>query len=43
VFLRPGDTLKGGTTDPSMVFSVVSRQIADLYGNLTNPLGFQFQ
>jgi hypothetical protein len=43
VFLRPGDTLKGGTTAASMVFSVVSRQIADLYGNLTNPLGFQFQ
>lgn len=43
VFLRPGDSLKGSTTDASMVFSVVSRQIADLYGNLTNPLGFQFQ
>ena len=43
VFLRPGDVLRGATTNASMVFSVVSRQIADLYGNLTNPLGFQFQ
>ena len=43
VFLRPGDDLKGSTTDASMVFSVVTRQVADLYGNLTTPLGFSFQ
>ena len=41
VFLRTGDSLTisvGSTTDAT----VNVRQIADLYGNLVNPLGFTF-
>jgi len=45
VFLRPGDSLR--TVHPSATADVVTtvtyRQIADLYGNLTQPTGFTFQ
>ena len=45
VFLRPGDTLR--TNHPSATADVVTtisyRQVADLYGNLTQPTGFTFQ
>lgn len=41
VFLRSGDTLKGTCTTPSsMTLDVWYRNIADVNGNLTNPLGF---
>ena len=45
VFLRPGDELR--TNHPSATANVVTtiayRQVADLYGNLTQPTGFTFQ
>ena len=45
VFLRPGDELR--TNHPSATAAVTStiayRQVADLYGNLTQPTGFTFQ
>lgn len=45
VFLRPGDDLR--TNHPSATADVVTtisyRQVADLYGNLTQPNGFTFQ
>lgn len=45
VFLRPGDVLR--TNHPSATADVVTtisyRQVADLYGNLTQPTGFTFQ
>jgi hypothetical protein len=45
VFLRPGDVLR--TNHPSATASVITtisyRQVADLYGNLTQPTGFTFQ
>jgi len=42
VFLRPGESLRTNHTG-TVVTTLQYRQIADLYGNLTNPLGFQFQ
>lgn len=45
VFLRPGDELR--SNHPSATANVVTtisyRQVADLYGNLTQPTGFTFQ
>ena len=45
VFLRPGDVLR--TNHPSATADVTTtisyRQVADLYGNLTQPTGFTFQ
>lgn len=45
VFLRPGDSLR--TNHPSATANVTTtiayRQVADLYGNLTQPTGFTFQ
>lgn len=40
VFLRSGDSLKGSTSAANMVMDVWYRQIADINGNLVNPLGF---
>ena len=42
VFLRSGDELKQTTDTDRMVFSTWYRQIADVNGNLVNPLGFSF-
>jgi len=42
VFLRSGDTLRV-TASLSQTVDVWFRQIADVYGNLTNPLGFVSQ
>jgi len=39
VFLRSGDTLISNVTNGGSI-SVSYRQIADVYGNLVNPLGF---
>lgn len=43
VFIRPGETLRTNQTGASVVTTLNYRQIADLYGNLSDPLGFQFQ
>lgn len=47
VFLRPGDSLRVNVTgiDPNEFFGlcVTFRQIADVYGNISNPIGFQSQ
>jgi hypothetical protein len=40
VFLNAGDTLRGFTNDIQCVLDVWYRQIADVNGNLVNPLGF---
>ena len=40
IFLRAGDSLRGTSAASSVGMNVVTRQIADLSGNLTNPLGF---
>lgn len=40
VYLRSGDTLKGRTAAASETMNVWYRQIADVSGNLVNPLGF---
>lgn len=42
VFLRAGDSLIARSGDDSAVLSVWYRQIADVNGNLVNPLGFTF-
>ena len=42
VFLRSGDTLQITTNQPSATIVATTRQIADLNGNLVNPLGFSF-
>mgnify|MGYP005732895471 CR=1 FL=1 len=39
IYLRAGDSLRG-TANPFAQLQVYSRQIADIAGNLTNPLGF---
>ena len=39
VYLRAGDSLRG-TAGLASVLNVFTRQIADISGNLTNPLGF---
>ena len=40
VFLRAGDTLSANNNDATRFLNVWYRQIADVYGNLVNPLGF---
>ena len=40
VFLRSGDTLFGVTTNADTTMSVNYRQIADVYGSLTQPTGY---
>lgn len=42
VFLRSGDSLVARTNGASIVLNVWYRQIADVNGNLVNPLGFTF-
>lgn len=42
VFLRAGDSLRGTSTANVDTIDVSYRQIADVNGNLTNPLGFTF-
>ena len=42
VFLRAGDTLTGSSQSGSYPLNVWYRQIADVNGNLINPLGFTF-
>ena len=43
VFIRPGQALRTNHTGTSVVTTLSYRQIADLYGNLSNPSGFTFQ
>lgn len=43
VFLRAGDSVTQATSATSVVMNTVSRQIADVNGNLVNPLGFVSQ
>ena len=40
VFLRAGDTLRGRVYNAAARLNVIYRQIADVSGNLVNPLGF---
>ena len=40
VFLRAGDSLRGTTNIATLVLSAITYQIADISGNLTNPIGF---
>ena len=42
VFLRSGDTLEGVSATGGTTIDVWYRQIADVNGNLVNPLGFTF-
>lgn len=42
VFLRAGDSLIASSSTTNMRLDVVWRQIADVNGNLVNPLGFTF-
>ena len=42
VFLRSGDSLKASTSNADVKLDTVYRQIADINGNLVNPLGFSF-
>ena len=42
VFLRSGDSLTATTTSDRVILFANYRQIADVYGNLENPLGFTF-
>ena len=42
VFVRSGDTVTGNTAAATNSLFVNYRQIADLNGNLVNPLGFSF-
>lgn len=43
VFLRAGDSLTGNTSNTSSQLDISWRQIADVNGNVTNPLGFVSQ
>lgn len=43
VFLRAGDSLKATSSHVDTTIDVWYRQIADVNGNLVNPLGFTFQ
>lgn len=43
VFLRPGEQLRSNNTGAATCITLNYRQIADLYGNLKDPLGFTFQ
>ena len=40
VYLRAGDTLQGNSSASTVTMNVLSRQIASINGELTNPLGF---
>lgn len=40
VFVRSGDIVRASTTDAASIIDVWYRQIADVYGNLTQPLGY---
>jgi len=40
VFLRTGDKLQAANSSPGVNMNIWTRQLADVYGNLTNPLGF---
>lgn len=40
VFVPSGYSITGYTSDATKIMSVMSRQIADVNGNLTNPFGF---
>jgi hypothetical protein len=42
VYLRSGDSLEGNTNNVQAYLDVWYRQIADINGNPTNPLGFSF-
>jgi hypothetical protein len=42
VFLRTGDSLTATSSNTNPVLDIVYRQIADVNGNLVNPLGFTF-
>jgi len=42
IYLRSGDTLKAQTNDVKFVLETFARQVADINGNLVNPLGFSF-
>lgn len=42
VFLRAGDSLRGVSTANLHTLDVFTRQVADVNGNLVNPLGFTF-
>ena len=42
VFLRAGDSLRGASQAASTPIDVWYRQVADVNGNLVNPLGFTF-
>jgi len=42
VFLRAGDSVVAQTNNTGLKMDVVYRQIADINGNLVNPLGFSF-
>tara|TARA_Y100000004_G_C8748885_1_gene341508 strand:+ start:124 stop:630 length:507 start_codon:yes stop_codon:yes gene_type:complete len=40
IYLRAGDSLRGTSAAASVGMNVITRQIADISGNLTNPQGF---
>ena len=42
VFLRSGDSLKATSNSGGVILDIWYRQIADVNGNLVNPLGFTF-
>jgi hypothetical protein len=42
VFLRAGDSLTATSNDTNVIISNSWRQVADISGNLVNPLGFTF-
>lgn len=42
VFLRSGDSLVASSSSGANTIDIWYRQIADVYGNLVNPLGFTF-
>lgn len=43
VFLQPGETIRSNNTGARTSILLNITQIADLYGNLSTPLGFTFQ
>lgn len=43
VFIEPSQALRSNNTGASTGITLNYRQIADLYGNLSNPSGFTFQ
>jgi len=43
VFLRAGDTLNVSSSGVDCIIVGSVRQIADVYGNITNPTGFTFE